>query len=425
MNAQTGAITFVSAPDFENPTDSDRNNAYIVRVKATSTAGIISTQTLTVTIANVDEVDRRLAQVAVPLRDGLRGYAAQGLSDMLSFNESLMLAADSYNDNIEGGTKPLWGGFNANQLGTNARLNYGERLTDHRKRYQIFVHAGATYSKAGDDWNARLFASARIEAKVNADLFVGLNALASRSNDQMPSFDESAISDNSRQLALYARYRMSKTLRAGVFAGVGSSHYDFALSEADGFALSGTMQGHRQVLGAMLSGDIDVGGITLTTDAVFSHAAEHLGNARLSAQYLGEDRSDIAFAVGTVDVTRISVPMSAPIRLAGTEDGVGGWSKLLLAGGLLCEDNVVTASAMTCGYQMRVKLLAAQDGNNRFYADANWESVSAIRRSVFAVGYARRFGPDQNLELGLELNQRRSSAGANGNAVMLELKVVQ
>jgi len=44
----------------------------------------------------------------------------------------------------------------------------------------------------------------------------------------------------------------------------------------------------------------------------------------------------------------------------------------LTAGGLLCEDNVVAVSAMTRGYQMRVKLLAAQDGNKRFYADANW-----------------------------------------------------
>ncbi len=45
-----------------------------------------------------------------------------------------------------------------------------------------------------------------------------------------------------------------------------------------------------------------------------------------------------------------------------------------------------------------------------------------MRRSVFAVGYARRFGPDQNLEIGLELNQWRSGGGANDNAIMLELR---
>ncbi|MEY4250422.1 MAG: Bifunctional hemolysin/adenylate cyclase precursor, partial [Pseudomonadota bacterium] len=51
-----GVITFQSAPDYETPTDSDTNNTYVVQVRATDTAGNISTQTVTVTVANLDEV---------------------------------------------------------------------------------------------------------------------------------------------------------------------------------------------------------------------------------------------------------------------------------------------------------------------------------------------------------------------------------
>ena len=40
---------------------------------------------------------------------------------------------------------------------------------------------------------------------------------------------------------------------------------------------------------------------------------------RLSVQYLGENRSGIAFRVGTVDVTRISAPVTAPINLTGAQ----------------------------------------------------------------------------------------------------------
>ena len=55
INATTGALTFVSAPDFETPTDVGANNTYVVVVKATDAAGNVSTQTLTVTVTNVDD----------------------------------------------------------------------------------------------------------------------------------------------------------------------------------------------------------------------------------------------------------------------------------------------------------------------------------------------------------------------------------
>ena len=34
INASTGALSFIAAPDFEAPTDADHNNSYIVQVRA-------------------------------------------------------------------------------------------------------------------------------------------------------------------------------------------------------------------------------------------------------------------------------------------------------------------------------------------------------------------------------------------------------
>lgn len=51
-----GAITFNTAPDYEVPTDSDTNNTYVLNVEATDANGGKSTQTVTVTVLNVDEV---------------------------------------------------------------------------------------------------------------------------------------------------------------------------------------------------------------------------------------------------------------------------------------------------------------------------------------------------------------------------------
>src|SRR5687768_13756344 len=51
-----GVLTFTSAPDYEAPTDADTNNSYVVVVRATDGAGNVSDQTVTVTVANLDEV---------------------------------------------------------------------------------------------------------------------------------------------------------------------------------------------------------------------------------------------------------------------------------------------------------------------------------------------------------------------------------
>lgn len=48
-----GNLAFISAPDFETPTDTDTNNTYLVDVLATDTATNPTTQRVTVTVTNV------------------------------------------------------------------------------------------------------------------------------------------------------------------------------------------------------------------------------------------------------------------------------------------------------------------------------------------------------------------------------------
>jgi hypothetical protein len=54
INAATGALSFVSAPNFEAPTDADGNNSYIVQVRV-SDGSLTDTQTITVNVTNVNE----------------------------------------------------------------------------------------------------------------------------------------------------------------------------------------------------------------------------------------------------------------------------------------------------------------------------------------------------------------------------------
>ena len=55
IDSSTGALSFVAAPDFEFPADSDSDNTYEVIVRAADASGGADTQTITVTVANVNE----------------------------------------------------------------------------------------------------------------------------------------------------------------------------------------------------------------------------------------------------------------------------------------------------------------------------------------------------------------------------------
>ena len=55
INSSTGALSFNNAPDYENPTDIDTNNNYVVTVLATDSAGNTSNQTITITVNDIDE----------------------------------------------------------------------------------------------------------------------------------------------------------------------------------------------------------------------------------------------------------------------------------------------------------------------------------------------------------------------------------
>jgi hypothetical protein len=55
INSSTGVLTFTSAPDYENPTDSGANNIYDVTVTATDGNSTFDSQNLTITVTNVNE----------------------------------------------------------------------------------------------------------------------------------------------------------------------------------------------------------------------------------------------------------------------------------------------------------------------------------------------------------------------------------
>jgi hypothetical protein len=58
IDSSTGVLSFKSVPDYENPSDADSNNDYIVIIRAIDSTNIASDQTVTVTVTNVEEATK-------------------------------------------------------------------------------------------------------------------------------------------------------------------------------------------------------------------------------------------------------------------------------------------------------------------------------------------------------------------------------
>ena len=56
IDSSTGTLTFENAPDYESPSDSNKDNSYIVDIRASDSDNNITEQTVTVLIADVDEL---------------------------------------------------------------------------------------------------------------------------------------------------------------------------------------------------------------------------------------------------------------------------------------------------------------------------------------------------------------------------------
>jgi len=92
-----GALTFLTAPDFENPSDAGANNVYDVTVQASDGHGGIDTQAIAVTVTNI-------GGLTIPGTNGGASLVGGGEEDLvLGGNANDSLYGDLGNDTLYGG----------------------------------------------------------------------------------------------------------------------------------------------------------------------------------------------------------------------------------------------------------------------------------------------------------------------------------
>jgi len=375
-------------------------------------------QTLTVTVINVEELKLKLGVIDSNLRNDLRNSAFSSLSTMLAFNEGLLGAnqgfcADAYK-------RPVSGRLNANEDRQDASLNFRRDLTSCEGRTRIFADGGIGVTRVDNNLTTRGLAALRVEQLVVQNVVLGAALVGSTASDDLASFTDSRISDKSLQLNVYGRARLTDHLRFAAFAGWGRSWYSFRL-EDDGLSLRGDMDGKRHMYGAALSGDVRVGSLTVTTDAILSRAIEKLASANLDASYFEESGSNIGLRLGRVDVTRLSVPVHIPVLFGTPRDGIKQ-TRLEFSPGLLCQDTSADSSNISCGYQLGLKLRAYPSLYSIVQAEARREVVDGYANNLFTIGFERRFGSKRQLAVGMGL-ERSEGLDQPDNRAILRLSV--
>ncbi len=95
INSSSGALSFVSAPDYENPADSNTDNAYEVQVTAADGNGGFDVQTITVNV--IDDADgiRVTPTSIVPIGDEVLVNTTTTDAQIIGANVSQAIAADA------------------------------------------------------------------------------------------------------------------------------------------------------------------------------------------------------------------------------------------------------------------------------------------------------------------------------------------
>ena len=95
LDGESGELSFLSAPDFERPADADGDNVHEVVVQASDGKGGIAERTITVTVGDVDETPRAVADALAAREDTPRQIAPSELlgNDIDPERGALRLAA--------------------------------------------------------------------------------------------------------------------------------------------------------------------------------------------------------------------------------------------------------------------------------------------------------------------------------------------
>ncbi|MBY6142227.1 FG-GAP repeat protein [Leisingera daeponensis] len=227
IDANTGAVTFKSAPDYENPSDADGDNVYDIVVTASS-GGQSATQAVAVTVTNVNE------PIVLSGLTAAQGFVIQGDATADQAGYSVSSAGDVNGDGFD---DLIVGAYLGDDGGTNAGetyVIYGGATTTNLDLTTLTAAQGfVIQGDATDDESGYSVSSA---GDVNGDGFDDLIVGAPQGDDGGSNAGEAYV----------------------IYGGATATNLDLtALTAARGFVIQGDEAGDRVGRAVSSAGDVN------------------------------------------------------------------------------------------------------------------------------------------------------------------------
>jgi hypothetical protein len=342
--APDGTLTFVAAPDFENPTDAGDtagNNTYVVTITATDNAGNTSTQTLTVTVASVDDTPAEAFTANVQdIREILVDDATRSLRNTVSVNRNMVQSArDRFSDDMR--QNAACGQDDQTEQEGQASTERAEVCTDPvASRNDIPFDVDGTFSLSGgtlstngtffgqngsaDGTWRRLFFG---DFNVQRDRDTGSNTAALSARiawEQMTSnvtmlgyfigaelgdseIRGSFVGDQNRvalTLGGYAVHQLAEQVYLDGFLTLGAGRNDLTMAN-DVLALDSDYTTQTATLGAAVSGIYEYEAYEFHPELSFSYGQTWIGNVGFTGQAYGLVDNTLSLDAGNVSMANL------------------------------------------------------------------------------------------------------------------------
>jgi len=207
---------------------------------------------------------------------------------------------------------------------------------------------------------SRLHGTVMVERNLNEESKLGLALTgAYTDNNKLSSYSNSDISDQSIALTLYGRQILNENSYLSAYFSQGWADYDFQLNSSNGLTVNGTPTGERQVFGLAGTYQNLFYERPYEIDIRFSRAIEKIGTVNVTATDSSTSLDD-QIQLGILDTNRLSIPVSLQVHQSEiTEEN--SFHQTEAVAGLLCQDQNMTSSSLTCGYQLGIHWQKTQD----------------------------------------------------------------
>ena len=198
IDKANGALTFLTAPNYEAPQDADTDNAYLVTVQATSGTGDreqTATQTITVTVMDADE------QPATPAKPTLAAVSGSSTSLTATWTEPGLNGGPDitgYNVEYRVSTATTWNDWTHTDTATTTTITGLTADT----AYQVQVRA--LNDETPSDWSDPSAAVSTNSAANNAPSFTSSTTFSPAENQTAVGTVEASDSDTGDAITGYA-----------------------------------------------------------------------------------------------------------------------------------------------------------------------------------------------------------------------------